>query len=132
MTMNSNSSLRTPLGTVRGLGSARSGTQHFWIQRVTAVANVVLALAFVAVLIMLVGKPYVAAMTVLAHPLVAILMLLFVLSALIHMRLGMQVIIEDYIHHEGAKVAAVMGNTFFTIAVGAACIFALLKINFGG
>jgi succinate dehydrogenase / fumarate reductase, membrane anchor subunit len=131
MIMDSNASLRTPLGKVRGLGSARSGTGHFWVQRVTAVANVILALAFVAVLILLVGKPYAAAMTVLAHPLVAILMLLFVLSALIHMRLGMQVIIEDYLHHEGVKLAAVMANTFFTIAIGAACIFALLKISFG-
>ena len=130
--MHSNSSMRTPLSKVRGLGSAKSGTGHFWMQRVTAVANVFLALAFVAVLICLVGKPYDAAMKTLANPLVSILMLLFVTSGLVHMRLGMQVIIEDYIQAEGAKIVALMLNNFVTIAVGVASVFAILKIAFGG
>ncbi|MGL4438943.1 MAG: succinate dehydrogenase, hydrophobic membrane anchor protein [Bosea sp. (in: a-proteobacteria)] len=130
--MNSKSSMRTPLGHVRGLGSARSGTGHFWLQRVTAVANVILATAFVVIVISLVGKPYSAAMALLSHPIVALLMLLFVVSGLIHMRLGMQTIIEDYVHGEGTKVLAVMANTFFTVAVGAASVFAILKIAFGG
>ncbi len=124
--------MRTPLGHVRGLGSARSGTGHFWLQRVTAVANVVLAIAFVAIVIALTGKSHAAAMALLSHPIVALLMLLFVVSGLIHMRLGMQTIIEDYVHGEAVKVLAVMGNTFFTVAVGAASIFAILKIAFGG
>jgi succinate dehydrogenase / fumarate reductase membrane anchor subunit len=130
--MHSNSSMRTPLGRVRGLGSAKSGTGHFWLQRVTAVANVVLTIVFLGVVISLVGKPYPAAMAVLSHPLVAILMLLFVVSGVVHMRLGMQVIIEDYVHGEGLKIAAVMANTFFAIAIGASCVFALLKLSFGG
>ena len=130
--MLSNSSMRTPLGRVRGLGSAKSGTGHFWLQRVTAVANVILTIAFLCVVLSLIGKPYGAAIATLAKPQVAILMLLFTLSGAVHMRLGMQVIIEDYIHHEGLKVLAVMANTFFAIAVGAACAFALLKISFGG
>jgi succinate dehydrogenase / fumarate reductase membrane anchor subunit len=130
--MQSNSSMRTPLGRVRGLGSAKSGTGHFWLQRVTAVANVVLTVIFLGVVISLFGKPYPAAMATLSHPLVAILMLLFVVSGVVHMRIGMQVVIEDYIHGEGFKIAAVMANTFFAIAIGAACVFAVLKLSFGG
>jgi succinate dehydrogenase / fumarate reductase membrane anchor subunit len=130
--MLSESSMRTPLARVRGLGSAKSGTGHFWLQRVTAVANVILTIIFLGVVIALVGKPYPAAVALLSHPLVAILMLLFVVSGAVHMRIGMQVVIEDYIHGEGAKIAAVMANTFFAIAIGAACVFALLKLSFGG
>lgn len=130
--MLSNSSMRTPLGRVRGLGSAKSGTGHFWLQRVTGVANVILTLAFLCVVISLIGKPYGGAIAMLAKPHVAIPMLLFVVSGAVHMRLGMQVVIEDYVHHEGLKLVAVMANTFFAIAVGAACAFALLKISFGG
>jgi succinate dehydrogenase / fumarate reductase membrane anchor subunit len=130
--MLSNSSMRTPLARVRGLGSAKSGTGHFWLQRVTAVANVILTVIFLGVVICLVGKPYPGAIAILSHPLVAILMLLFIISGCIHMRLGMQVIIEDYIHGEGLKILAVMANTFFAIAIGAACVFAVLKLSFGG
>jgi succinate dehydrogenase / fumarate reductase membrane anchor subunit len=127
----SGSSLRTPLGRVRGLGSARSGTGHFWLQRVTAVANLFLALAFVAIIVALVGRDYDAARALLAQPLVALLLALFVCSGCIHMRIGMQVIIEDYVHGEGVRVLAVMANTFFAILVGAASLFAILKLAFG-
>jgi succinate dehydrogenase / fumarate reductase membrane anchor subunit len=130
--MQSRSSMRTPLGRVRGLGSAHSGTGHFWLQRVTAVSNLILTVIFVFIVIALVGRPYPAAVGLLSHPLVAILMLLFILSACIHMRIGMQVVIEDYVHEEGPKVLAVMANAFFAIAVGAASVYAVLKLSFGG
>ena len=87
---------------------------------------------FVFVVVALVGKPYPAAMALLTQPCVAILMLLFILSACVHMRIGMQVIIEDYVHEEGVKILAVMANTFFAIAVGAASVYAVLKLSFGG
>jgi succinate dehydrogenase / fumarate reductase membrane anchor subunit len=126
------SSMRTPLGRVRGLGSAKSGTGHFWLQRMTAVSNLVLTIIFIGIVIALSGRPYPAAMALLGNPLVSILMLLFILSACIHMRIGMQVILEDYVHHEGLKILAAMGNTFFAIAVGAASVYAVLKLSFGG
>src|SRR5205807_10378992 len=97
--------MRTPLGRVRGLGSARSGTQHFWQQRLTAIANVPLAIAFVVILISLIGRNHPAAKEILGSPPVAILVLLFVLSGTYHMRIGMQVILEDYVHGERMRIA---------------------------
>jgi succinate dehydrogenase / fumarate reductase, membrane anchor subunit len=120
--------LKTPLGSVRGLGSAKSGSEHFFLQRVTALALVPLALTFVAVLVSTIGKPAAQAAATLSNPFVAILMLLFVIAGAVHMRLGMQVIIEDYVHHEGAKIAAVVANTFFAILVGVAAVFAILRV----
>ncbi|MET0606355.1 MAG: succinate dehydrogenase, hydrophobic membrane anchor protein [Beijerinckiaceae bacterium] len=125
------SSLRTPLGKVRGLGPARSGTEHFWVQRLTGVANLFLAFAFLAIVIALTGRDYASARALLANPVVALLLTLFVVSGAIHMRIGMQVIIEDYVHGEGVKVLVTMANTFFAIAVGAASLIAILKLAFG-
>jgi succinate dehydrogenase / fumarate reductase, membrane anchor subunit len=127
-----NKDMRTPLARVRGLGSAREGTQHFWRQRLTAVANVPLVLFFIGLLISLNGASYTDVRAVLSNPLVALVMILMLLSALYHMRLGMQVIIEDYVQAEGAKLALVMLNTFFAIAVGVASLFSLLKLALGG
>jgi succinate dehydrogenase / fumarate reductase, membrane anchor subunit len=126
-----NSSLKTPLGRVRGLGSAKSGTQHFWLQRLTGVAMVPLTLAFVLTLIYLARASQATAIATLGSPLIAILFYLFIITGIIHMRAGMQVIIEDYVHDDALKIAAVMANTFFALLMGAACIFALLKLNFG-
>ena len=124
--------MRTPLAKVRGLGSAHEGTNHFWRQRLTAIANVPLTLFFVGLLISLNGAGYTETRAVLSNPFVALILLLFVVSALYHMRLGMQVIIEDYIHGELGKIALLVLNTFFAIAVGVAAAFALLKLAFGG
>jgi len=123
--------MRTPLGQVRGLGSARSGTDHFWYQRVTAIANVPLTIAFVVILTSLLGRNHAAVVQILGSPIVAILMLLFILSGTWHMRIGMQVIIEDYVHQEGLRIALLIANTFFAISIGLASAYAILKLSFG-
>jgi succinate dehydrogenase / fumarate reductase membrane anchor subunit len=124
-------SMRTPLAKVRGLGSAKSGTAHFWLQRLTAVANIVLVSFLIGLLFTLVGADYDTVRRILARPYIAVPLLLLVLSAVTHMRLGMETIIEDYVHSEGRKVAALMLNTFFVILIGIACVFAVLKLSFG-
>jgi succinate dehydrogenase / fumarate reductase membrane anchor subunit len=127
----SRAQIRTPIGRVRGLGSARSGTGHFWHQRLTAVANVPLTIAFIIILVSLLGRSHAAVVQILGSPLVAIVMLLFIGSITYHMKLGMQVIIEDYVHDEKWKFAAVIGNIFFCVAVGLAAVYAILKLSFG-
>jgi succinate dehydrogenase / fumarate reductase, membrane anchor subunit len=122
--------MSTPLGRVRGLGSARSGTEHFWRQRLTAVSNVPLIIGFVFIVVGLLGRNHAAVVQILGSPLVAVVMLLFILSVTTHMRIGMQVIIEDYVHDETAKLALLMANTFFAVAVGLASAFAILMLSF--
>jgi succinate dehydrogenase / fumarate reductase membrane anchor subunit len=131
MSFRSNSSLETPLKRVEGLGSAHAGTEHFWRQRVTAVAGIPLLVAVLIVVVLLTGADYATARATLSQPLVALLFLLFIGTMIVHMRLGMQVIIEDYVHEELPKLALLMLNTFFAVAVGIACAFAVLKLSFG-
>jgi succinate dehydrogenase / fumarate reductase membrane anchor subunit len=123
---------RTPLGRVRGLGSARSGTEHFWKLRVTSVASLPLTIFAIGVALRLIGADHAEAVSVLGHPIVAVLLGLFVITNVEHMRLGMQVIIEDYVHAELHKLALLMLNTFFCWTMGAAALFALAKLSFGG
>jgi succinate dehydrogenase / fumarate reductase membrane anchor subunit len=123
--------IRTPLARVRGFGTAKSGTQHFWHQRLTAVANIPLTIAAVIILIMLLGRNQAATAQILGSPAVAIIMLLFIISIVTHMKIGMQVIIEDYVHDESGKLTLLMANTFFCWVVGAIAVYALLKLSFG-
>jgi succinate dehydrogenase / fumarate reductase membrane anchor subunit len=123
--------MKTPLGNVRGLGSAHAGTEHFWLQRLTAVANILLVTAFLIIFVSIAGSGHAEIVAKLSNPFVAILILAAFLSVLTHMRIGMQVIIEDYVHTDIRKIALLMANTFYTIAVGLIAAYAILKINFG-
>jgi succinate dehydrogenase / fumarate reductase membrane anchor subunit len=120
--------LRTPLGRVEGLGAARSGTRHFWHQRVTALALVPLSIWFVASALAYVGADQGAVAAYFAEPVNAVPMFLFIIASTYHMSLGLQTIIEDYVHEEGLKIAALMLNTFAAWAIGAASSFALIKM----
>ncbi|WP_084527893.1 succinate dehydrogenase, hydrophobic membrane anchor protein [Kaistia soli] len=122
--------MRTPLSRVRGLGSAREGTGHFWVQRLTGLALAVLTTAFIVLIVALAGRPYPDVARVLGNPFVALLMILMVGAGAWHMKIGMQVIIEDYLHGH-AKLIAQIANSFFSVAVAVASALALLKLSFG-
>lgn len=124
-------SIRTPLAKVRGLGASNEGTSHFWQQRVTALANIPLTIFLVWLVARYAGADHATVKAAMQKPWIAIPLLLLVLSGVFHMRIGMQVIIEDYVHGEGAKVLLLALNTFFAIAVGLTCVFAVLKLSFG-
>jgi len=123
--------MRTPLGRVLGYGSAKSGTGHFIEQRLTALANIPLTVAAVLIVISLIGHNHAAVVQILGSSPVAIIMLLFIISATYHMKIGMQVIIEDYVHDEAAKYGLLILSTFFAIAVGFSSVYAILKLSFG-
>lgn len=124
--------IRTPLAKVRGLGSANEGTDHFFKQRLTALSNIPLVLFLIWLVARYAGAEYDTVKGALRQPLVAIPLLLLVLSGVYHMRIGMQVIIEDYVHSEGRKLLTLALNTFFAIAVGLTCTFAVIRLSLGG
>jgi succinate dehydrogenase / fumarate reductase, membrane anchor subunit len=124
-------SMRTPFKDVEGLGSAKSGTEHFWQQRVTAIANLPLIIFLVWFVISHLGASRSDVVTSVQNPFVGILLALSFVSILWHMRLGMQVVIEDYVHGHGAKLAFFLLNSFFTAALGVAALYAILKMSLG-
>lgn len=124
-------SIRTPRARVRGLGVAHHGVGHWWLQRITAVTNTVLMLAFVVIIASMAGRNYTEAAHIVANPFVSIILILALLSVTLHMRLGMQVIIEDYVHAQATKIAAVFANNVYAVLVAVACLYAVLRIGFG-
>ena len=124
-------SMRTPLGRVRYLGAAHSGTTDFWRQRLTAVAMTLLIVPVIVVVMMLLGRNQAGAAQILGSPLVALILLFFIVASVWHMKIGMQVVIEDYVQNEKLKIATVMANNFFSAAVALASIYAILKLSSG-
>lgn len=124
-------SMRTPLSKVTGRGSSKFGTEDYWMQRVTAVAMVPLTVFFILLLICLVGAPWAKAHAVLASPFVAIPLGATAIAGIMHMRIGMQVIIEDYTPSDAWKIAFVLLNNFFSALVALATLWAVAKLSFG-
>jgi succinate dehydrogenase / fumarate reductase, membrane anchor subunit len=124
-------SMRTPLSRVRALGAAHSGTQDFWRQRLTAVAMMLLTIPGIIVVMMVLGRNQAGAAQILGSPWVGLILLLFILASTWHMKIGMQVVLEDYVHNEKLKIAAIMANNFFTVVVALSAIYAIFKLSSG-
>ncbi|MBR0960517.1 succinate dehydrogenase, hydrophobic membrane anchor protein [Bradyrhizobium japonicum] len=124
-------SMRTPLGRVRNLGAAHSGTSDFWRQRITGVAMTLLMIPVVVIVMMLLGRNQAGAAQILGSLPIAVILLLFIAASAWHMKIGMQVVIEDYVHNEKLKLIAIMLNNFFSVAVALASTYAILKLSSG-
>ncbi len=124
--------LETPIARVRGLGSARSGAHHWWLERLTSVATLLLFVWLIVSLVRLPSLDHDAVTAWLGDPLAAAPMLLLIVSTFWHLKLGLQVVIEDYVHEEGGRLFAILLLNFFAIAGAALAVFAVLKIAFGG
>jgi succinate dehydrogenase / fumarate reductase membrane anchor subunit len=127
-----NGDLRTPLSRARGLGSAKEGVHHFWAQRITAVALIPLVVWFAISLIMMSGADYAVVRAWIGSPVVMVLLTLTIVIGLHHGQLGMQVVIEDYVHNDGVKLALIVLMRFIAVFFGLAAIVAILRIGFGG
>lgn len=123
--------MQTPLKKARALGSAKDGTDHFFKQRLTGAANAVLAVFLVWLIVRLSGADHATVKSMLHHPIVAAALLALIASGTMHMRIGMQVIIEDYVHGEGAKLVLLALNTFFAAAIALISGLAILKLSLG-
>ena len=124
-------SMRTPLGRVRNLGASHSGTSDFWRQRLTAVAMTLLIIPVIVIVLMLIGSNQAGAKLILGSLPAAIILILFIIASTWHMKIGMQVVIEDYVHSEKVKLAAIVANNFFSFAVALASIYAIFKLSSG-
>ena len=124
-------SMRTPLSRVRYLGASHSGTGDFWRQRLTAVAMTLLIIPVIVIVMMLLGRNQAGAAAILGSIPIAVILVLFIIASTWHMRIGMQVVIEDYVHNEKLKLAMVMANNFFCFAVALASIYAIVKLSSG-
>ena len=124
-------SMRTPLGRVRNLGASHSGTGDFWRQRITAVGLTLLIIPVIVIVLMLIGSNQAGAKLILGSLPVAIILILFIIASTWHMKIGMQVVIEDYVHSEKLKLAAIIANNFFSFAVALASIYAIFKLSSG-
>lgn len=124
--------LRSPLGRAFGLGSAKEGVEHWWAQRVSAVALILLGLWFAASLVALAGADRAAVVHWLHEPLPAILTVLTVVAVFYHSALGLQVVVEDYVHTEWVKIASLVAIRLVSLALAVAGVFAVLRIAFGG
>jgi succinate dehydrogenase / fumarate reductase membrane anchor subunit len=129
---NATKSVRSPLARVRGLGPARHGVGDWWVQRVTAMALVPLAIWFVASVVSLAGADYVTTARWMGSPVNAVILILLLIALFRHAQLGLRVVIEDYVHHEGAKIAMllIVNAVLAILAVGS--ILSVLKLVFRG
>ena len=124
------STMKTPLKIARGLGAAKSGTEHFWQQRLTAIFNVPSLLFFLWFVMRHLGATHLDVKVSLHNPVIALALLLALANVIWHMRLGLQVVIEDYVHGEGRKLALLLLNTGFALALFAVAAFSILKMSF--
>lgn len=131
MSSNSSKSMRTPLGRVRNHGSGHSGTSDHWRQRISAVAMLLLLIPMIFIVMSVLRSNQAGVAQVLGTPLVAIPLLLFIVASVVHMKIGMQIVIEDYVHDDKLKLVCAIANNFFVVAVSLASAYAIFKLSSG-
>ena len=127
-----NSDLRSPLNRARGLGSAKDGLHHWWAQRLTALALIPLVIWFAISLVTMSGADYGMVRAWIGSPVVMVLLILTIVIGLHHGQLGLQVVIEDYVHNDGIKLALIVAVRFIAVLFGLAAVVAIMRIGFGG